>query len=66
MQEPMSRIPDSRDNFVALPERLKEPCRPLNDRAIETRGALVLYWMHLAVRAHESSALNVATTLGKS
>jgi len=60
----MTRIPDSRDNFAVLPERLKERCRSLNDKAIETRGEFVLYWMHHAVRGHENPALDVATALG--
>jgi photolyase PhrII len=60
----MTRIPNSRDSVAALPEWLKERCRPLNDKAIETRGEFVLYWMHHAVRGHENPALDVATTLG--
>ena len=60
----MSRIPDSRDSCAALPERLEERCRPLNEQSIEARGEFVLYWMHHAVRGHENPALDVATALG--
>lgn len=54
----MNEIQDRRGNFAALPERLEERCRPLNEKAIETCGGFVLYWMHHAVGGHENPALD--------
>ncbi len=43
-----------------FPEHLRERIHPLSDRPPSTGGALVLYWMHHAVRGHENPALDVA------
>jgi photolyase PhrII len=43
-----------------LPEHLRERIRPLAERAPDPDGAMLIYWMHHAVRAHENPALDTA------
>lgn len=48
------------DAAIPLPHHLAERVRPVSDVEPWPQGALVLYWMHHAVRGHENPALDTA------
>ncbi|TVQ87898.1 MAG: FAD-binding protein [Chromatiaceae bacterium] len=50
----------SADLSAQLPEHLRERLRVIAARPLPATGALVLYWMHHAVRGHENPALDLA------
>lgn len=58
----LRELADSR-LITGLPPQLHERSRWLAERAVNSAGDLVLYWMHHAVRGHDNPALDVALTL---
>jgi hypothetical protein len=49
--------------ITELPPHLRERCRCLAERSVNSAGDFVLYWMHHAVRGHDNPALDLALTV---